>query len=115
MPVGENNKWFRFAGLTNSIVQGTCADGLKLAMVDIWNQLPKGASIVSTVHDELIVETPTSAAEESMRLIVHHMRESMQTFLPGVPIDIEAKICMTWGDKGTSIECDQRHEGELST
>ena len=39
----------------NTPVQGGSADALKQAMVDLADKLPPAASIVSTVHDELIV------------------------------------------------------------
>jgi DNA polymerase I-like protein with 3'-5' exonuclease and polymerase domains len=48
--------WERFTALVNTPVQGGCADGMKRAIVLVAERLPEGARILSTVHDELIVE-----------------------------------------------------------
>ncbi|NDD56259.1 MAG: hypothetical protein EBZ44_00805, partial [Verrucomicrobia bacterium] len=44
--------------MVNTPVQGTCGDAIKRAMVALAD-----APLVSTVHDELIVEVPEKEAE----------------------------------------------------
>jgi DNA polymerase I-like protein with 3'-5' exonuclease and polymerase domains len=81
------------------VVQGSCADGLKLAMVELHKRLPAGAGIISTVHDELIVETHEALAEETEKLVIGCMVQKMSDLFPEVPIEVEAKICRNWGQK----------------
>jgi DNA polymerase-1 len=91
--------WEQFTGLVNTAVQGSCADGLKLAMVELANRLPSTAGIVSTVHDEIIVESPVERAEEIKGLVTDCMVQAMQRLFPDVPIEVEAKVCPNWGAK----------------
>jgi DNA polymerase-1 len=95
----SEGEWNRFAGLVNTVVQGSCADGLKMAMVELSKRLPSDASIVSTVHDELIVEVPKGKSEEVKQLVEQCMVEKMRELFPEVPIEVEVKICKTWGEK----------------
>ena len=68
-PHNEETFWSRFsAGFLNMVVQGTCADGLKQAMVQLADRLPKDAQMIGTVHDELIVECPTKTAKKVCQL-----------------------------------------------
>ena len=59
-------------------------------MVDLADKLPPAASIVSTVHDELIVECTSDTAEEVKALLETAMLAAMQTMFPGVRFDMEA-------------------------
>ena len=99
LPTDPKRWWDRFSGLVNTVVQGSCADGLKQAMVELSRRLPAGAGIVSTVHDELIVETPESLAEETKRLVEECMVQAMRELFPEVPIEVEIRICSNWGEK----------------
>jgi DNA polymerase-1 len=53
---GTASEWERFTALVNTPVQGGTADGMKHALILIHERLPKSARIVSTVHDEVVVE-----------------------------------------------------------
>ena len=99
LPQGDKANWQRFTGLVNTSVQGSCADGLKLAMIDLSKRLPAGAAIVSTIHDELIVEASESCAEEIKRVVESCMVEKMSEIFPEVPIKVDVKICKNWGEK----------------
>jgi DNA polymerase I-like protein with 3'-5' exonuclease and polymerase domains len=68
-------------------------------MVDLAKRLPEGAGIVSTVHDELIVEAPETMAQEVKALTIECMRVAMERMFPSLPIEIEAKVCRNWGEK----------------
>jgi DNA polymerase I-like protein with 3'-5' exonuclease and polymerase domains len=59
------------------VVQGACADGLKLALCEIHKALPKDAKIIATVNDEIIVEAPEAQAAQVKKQ---------------VPIEVNAKI-----------------------
>jgi DNA polymerase I-like protein with 3'-5' exonuclease and polymerase domains len=99
LPFGSDEGWNRFTCLVNTPVQGGSADALKLAMVDLAKRLPEGAGIVSTVHDELIVEASENKADEVKCLVVSCMAEAMAKLFPGLPVEVEAKVCENWGEK----------------
>jgi DNA polymerase I-like protein with 3'-5' exonuclease and polymerase domains len=98
VPEGASD-WDRFTALVNTPVQGGCADGMKQAIVLLSERLPAGARIVSTVHDELIVEAPEAEAETVLQLVIKTMREAMAGIFPEVPIEIEGGVCHHWGEK----------------
>jgi DNA polymerase-1 len=82
----------------NSPIQGTAADGLKLAIVLLAPRLvPLGARIILCIHDELIVEAPEETALEVEHVVVESMREGMARFVRSVPIEVKAFIADTWG------------------
>jgi len=81
----------------NTPVQGTAADGLKQAMVLLRPRLAAiGARIVLCVHDELLVEAPADRASEAKAIVEEGMVEGMRTFVPDVPIVVEAAVRSTW-------------------
>ena len=88
--------WSRFTTLVNSPVQGLGADGMKLALLRLHNELPKGARIVLTVHDDVLVECPEELAEDVKFLVEKVAMEEMASLLPEVPIVVEAEILEAW-------------------
>ena len=93
------SEWERFTALVNTPVQGGCADGMKQALVLIAQRLPDGARLISTVHDEVLVEAPESIAEQVCELVRSSMIEAMAALFPQVPIEVEAGSCSHWGEK----------------
>lgn len=91
--------WESFTALVNTPVQGTCADGLKQAIIKLANRLPSGTRILSTVHDELIVEAPECDAQAVCELVRSTMIEAMAAMLPDVPIEVEGGVCSNWSEK----------------
>jgi DNA polymerase I-like protein with 3'-5' exonuclease and polymerase domains len=92
--------WARFNLWTNYVVQGSCADLLKMAMVKVASILPSYCHLVATVHDELIYEVPAELAEQSCATIRTAMEETFaEMFGTAVPIVAEAKVCKNWGEK----------------
>jgi len=98
VPEGAS-EWERFTALVNTPVQGSCADGMKRAIVLLSERLPGGVRILSTVHDEVIVEAPEAEAETVSQLVIETMREAMATLFPEVPIEVEGGVCDHWGEK----------------
>jgi len=99
LPKGEAAEWERFTALVNTPAQGGSADALKQAMVTLSGQLPPEAGIVSTVHDELIIEVPLKNAEAVKKLMEEVMIESAASLYPTVPFEVEAHICKDWSEK----------------
>jgi DNA polymerase-1 len=91
--------WECFTALVNTPVQGGSADGIKQALVDLAAKLPEGARIISTVHDEIIVECDEAQAESIRDVLASAMREAMAALFPQVPIEAEAGVCRNWAGK----------------
>jgi DNA polymerase-1 len=93
------SEWERFTALVNTPVQGGTADGMKHALILIHERLPKTARIVSTVHDEVVVECREDSADECREIITTAMVEAMSALFPEVPVEVEANVCTTWAEK----------------
>jgi DNA polymerase-1 len=81
----------------NMPIQGTAADILKRAMIDVHQALPMLAGgrtrMILTVHDELLFEAPTDTAEESAAAL----REIMEQAVPlRVPLIVDVGIGADW-------------------
>lgn len=87
-----------YAAAINHPVQGTGADGVKIAMVSLRPQLLNfhDAYLILNVHDELVVECDVAEAEQVKSLMVRTMIDSMQQFLPDVPCLVDAHIARDW-------------------
>ncbi len=69
----------------NSVVQGSAADLIKIAMVNIHRRLhreDRPSRMLLQVHDELVFETPQSAAETDAAIIREEMTQAMTLRLP---------------------------------
>jgi DNA polymerase I len=95
----EASNWNRFQSKTNLVVQGACADGLKLALCEVHKALPKDAKLIATVHDEIIVEAPEPQAEQVRKLLEKIMVSVFdKLFKKQVLIEVDAKICENLGE-----------------
>lgn len=98
--LAEGDWWPRFAGLVNTPVQGSAADGIKRALTLLHDhpQRPATANIVATIHDEIVVECDQSDAEAVLALTKRCMLESMEQIAPGCPVEVEGGIGKSWGE-----------------
>jgi DNA polymerase-1 len=80
----------------NSIIQGTAADIIKVAMIRVHQRLQKEhpqARLVLQVHDELIVEAPCDEAEVVRELVI----EEMSGAFPMDPaLAVDAGVGQSW-------------------
>jgi DNA polymerase-1 len=80
----------------NFPIQGSAADILKRAMIDVHRELQATASrarMILTVHDELLFEAPKEAADETSALV----RERMEAAVPlAVPLTVEVGVGAHW-------------------
>jgi DNA polymerase-1 len=93
----------RFTEKLNTPVQGTGADGLKLALALLWetrHQCPSAVPVLA-VHDEVVIECDADEAERARDWLVDCMQRGMQQFLRRVPVAVEALICRDWS--GTPV------------
>lgn len=82
----------------NMPIQGTAADIIKIAMVNVDNRIKAeglSARLVLQVHDELIVEAPVN---ESMRVAMLLQEEMEKAVGLKVPLVAEASVGETWYD-----------------
>ncbi|MFN5116495.1 MAG: DNA polymerase I [Cyanobacteriota bacterium] len=82
----------------NAPIQGSSADIIKLAMVQLHHRLESGglpARLLLQVHDELVLE----AAPEAVAAVVELTRTTMEQALPlTVPLVVETGVGPTWKD-----------------
>ena len=80
----------------NSPIQGTAADIIKLAMVNIAEKLKKGgydARLILQVHDELMIEAHKDCAEEVSTLLKAEMENAVSL---AVPLTVEIASGKSW-------------------
>lgn len=80
----------------NMPIQGTAADIMKKAMINVDRALTESgldAKILLQVHDELIIECPEAQKEEVAALLTREMEGAAQLT---VPLTVEAKWGSTW-------------------
>ena len=89
----------------NTPVQGTAADGLKLALALLWERRDKCPRTVPVLacHDEVVVECDENRCEETNRWLEKALVEGMDTVLNGtedvdVPVEVEVRIARSWGE-----------------
>jgi DNA polymerase-1 len=85
----------------NTVVQGSAADLIKLAMVRLHREINQarpgdplsGSAMLLQIHDELVFETPTDRADDAMRAVVAGMEGAMSI---SVPLKVDAHAGRTW-------------------
>lgn len=79
----------------NTVIQGSAADVIKLAMIRANKMIPSEANLILTVHDELVTVTPTEMAEETVAQIRAAM-EGIQALQ--VPLLADITTVKRWGE-----------------
>lgn len=91
----------------NSVVQGSAADLIKIAMIDLHKRLSPhaghwrdGASpeiedvrMLLQIHDELVFEAPEGVSEAARDLVVARMEAAMDL---SVPLKVDSSISQSW-------------------
>ncbi len=91
----------------NSVVQGSAADLIKVAMVDLHDRLSphaserrsgkgpeiEGVRMLLQIHDELVLEAPADRAEAVRELVAERMRGAMEL---RVPLEVESAVSGNW-------------------
>jgi DNA polymerase-1 len=81
---------------TNTVIQGTAADLIKKAMVEVDEALGAGryeARMILQVHDELVFEVPEAEVESLGELARSRMQEVFQL---KVPLVVEVDVGRNW-------------------
>lgn len=82
----------------NTPIQGTAADLIKVAMVNIAGLLKKrklAARLIMQVHDELVVEAPEQEREDVMALVKREMEDVIKL---NVPLKVEVAFGKNWDE-----------------
>ncbi len=80
----------------NSPIQGTAADIIKLAMINVDKRLKESgidARLILQVHDELLIESHVDCAEKALSILVEEMENIVSL---RVPLSVDAHIGNTW-------------------
>ena len=81
----------------NFPIQGSAADILKMAMIDVHKALPSVAGgrarMILTVHDELLYEAPKEAADETAALVTEVMEKAVPL---NVPLTVDVGVGENW-------------------
>jgi DNA polymerase-1 len=97
--LSASNKMLRNFGervARNSPIQGSSADIIKLAMINVDKKLKEsgtGAKLLLQVHDELLIECPREHADEVLELLRDEMERAVGL---NVPLKVEAKCGENW-------------------
>ena len=80
----------------NMPIQGTEADLMKRAMIEVDKALPKGADLIMQVHDSLIVECDEKIADDVAKIL----KEKMEAVAPELKIKLAVEISKgkNWGE-----------------
>ncbi len=84
----------------NMPVQGTSADIIKIATVDLHREMEKRglkSKMILQVHDELVFEVPPDEVEEMRKLVTEIMPQAIKL---SVPLKIDIKMGKNWGEMG---------------
>lgn len=97
----SSNAQIRAAGeriAMNTPIQGTSADIIKIAMIDIYNDLKKDYKevlMLLQVHDDLLFEVPENIANDIAELIKDKMENALKL---KVPLIVDIKTGKNWGE-----------------
>ena len=80
----------------NTPIQGTAADIMKIAMIDVYNELKKRklqSKLVLQIHDELLIDTVEKEKEEVKEILKTCMERAM---ILKVPLKVEVEEGKNW-------------------
>ena len=83
----------------NTLIQGSGADILKIAIAELNQYLNDEAYMVACVHDEIVLEVIEHKAEEYKNLLEKIMVEAAQKVLKTVPSVADANVGDSWAAK----------------
>ena len=82
----------------NTPVQGSAADLIKRAMIDLWRELgarKMRSRLILQIHDELLLEVPDDEAEAAQALVVEVMEGALDLV---VPLVVDARLGENWAE-----------------
>ncbi len=102
LPNINSNNWqqrnYDRRNAINTPIQGSAADLMKVAMIDVKQKLDEGelpGKLLLQIHDELIMEVPESATKEARRELKETMENSLK-LKTSLKVDVESGN--NWGE-----------------
>jgi DNA polymerase-1 len=85
-----------YRAAVNMPLQGSAADIMKLAMIEVAKNLDKDSKMLLQIHDSLIIETPVKNAESVGKMV----KQTMEDAYTKLPIKLKADISTgkNWGE-----------------
>ena len=80
----------------NTVIQGSAADLIKMAMIHIQRRIDKEnlpVKMILQIHDELVFELPEKEADEQVRWITEEMTAAIEL---DVPLKVDVSIGPSW-------------------
>lgn len=81
----------------NHLIQGSAADIMKIALVNVHASLPERAKMLLTVHDEIVISTPTDIVDDVMEIVKEQMEGARPSVIT-VPLVAEVGTGYRWSD-----------------
>lgn len=102
LPGITSNRWtdrgYAERQAVNSLIQGSAADLIKLAMVRLNRDLPLDMHLILTIHDELIVVAPDGRTDLCAQIMREAMLgEDIQELIK-VPLKSDLKVVSRWAE-----------------
>jgi DNA polymerase-1 len=94
----QTQRGFAERNAINAPIQGSAADMIKIAMVEIDREMTGRklkSSMIMQVHDELVFDAHTSEVDELLQLVKNLMENAMQL---DIPVVVEAGRGLNWLD-----------------
>ena len=82
----------------NSLIQGSAADIIKLAMIRLHGMLEDDMKLILSVHDELVVLCPEESADRCAGLVHEAMLGKELQDMISVPLSADVKIVNRWSE-----------------
>ena len=82
----------------NTVIQGSAADLIKLAMIKVQRALAKSeieAALLLQIHDELVLEVHPDSVEPLTKLVRQQMTQAFQL---DVPLKVDIEVGDNWGN-----------------
>jgi DNA polymerase-1 len=82
----------------NTPVQGSAADLIKKAMIDLHRELRSrrmASRLILQIHDELLLEVPEAEADTARALVKEIMEGALEL---DVPLVVDARLGASWAD-----------------
>ena len=80
----------------NMPLQGTSADIIKIAMINVYNRLKTEklqSKLILQIHDELIIDAPESEKQVVEKILKEEMENAVSL---SVPLTVEVSSGKTW-------------------
>jgi DNA polymerase-1 len=79
----------------NHVIQGTAADIMKIALVNVHANLPDAARMLMTVHDEIVITAEESSVPEVIEIVRANMESACPSFMR-VPLVADVNSGANW-------------------